>query len=88
MSVRRTTHATVLGYQSPEEFERKSVPESSANFSGATVTFVVDDENSENQERVSPGVSGEGDSIAVLLSYGLAGRLMLATIPYFSSIAT
>jgi hypothetical protein len=62
MSVRRTTHATVLGYQSPEEFERKSAQENPANFSGATVTFVVNDENSENQERLSPGVSGDEDS--------------------------
>jgi len=57
---------SALGYRSPEEFERKSVQENPANFSGATVTFVVNDENSENQERVSPGVSGDEDSNAVL----------------------
>jgi len=34
---------SALGYQSPEEFERKSVLENSANFSGATVKFVVND---------------------------------------------
>ena len=57
---------SALGYRSPEDFERKSVQENPANFSGATVTFVVNDENSENQERVSPGVSGDEDSNAVL----------------------
>jgi transposase InsO family protein len=57
---------SALGYRSPEEFERKSVQENPANFSSATVTFVVNDENSENQERVSPGVSGDEDSNAVL----------------------
>ena len=62
---RRRLHSA-LGYRSPEEFERKSAQENPANFSSATVTFVVNDENSENQERVSPGVSGDEDSNAVL----------------------
>ena len=57
---------SALGYQSPEEFERNSVEENSANFSGATVKFAVNDENGENQERSSTELSGDEDSNAVL----------------------
>lgn len=57
---------SALGYRSPEEFERESGRTNSADSSGATVEFVVDDENSENKGRVSPQVSGEEDSNAVL----------------------
>jgi transposase InsO family protein len=68
---------SALGYQSPEEFERKSVQENSANFSGATVKFVVNDENSENQERGSSELSGGEDSNAVLFP----GPLLLLRDP-------
>jgi hypothetical protein len=54
-----------LGYRSPEEFERES-GRTTADSSGATVEFVVDDENSENQERDSSKLAGEEDSNAVL----------------------
>jgi putative transposase len=57
---------SALGYQSPEEFERNSVQENPANFSGATVKFVVNDENSGNEERGSTKLSGDEDSNAVL----------------------
>jgi len=57
---------SALGYRSPEEFERESGRTNSADSSGATVEFVVDNENSENQERDSKKLSGEEDSNAVL----------------------
>jgi len=57
---------SALGYRSPEEFERESGRTNATGSPGATVKFVVDDENSENEERVSPQVSGEEDSNAVL----------------------
>jgi putative transposase len=57
---------SALGYRSPEEFERESGPTNSAGSQGATVEFVVDDENSENQERDSKKLAGEEDSNAVL----------------------
>jgi putative transposase len=57
---------SALGYRSPEEFERESGRTNSADSSGATVEFVVDDENSENEERDSTKLSGEEDSNAVL----------------------
>ena len=57
---------SALGYRSPEEFEQQSSRENSANSLGATVEFVVNNGNKENQERVSPQVSGEEDSNAVL----------------------
>jgi hypothetical protein len=57
---------SALGYRSPEEFERESGRTNSADSLGATVEFVVDDENSENEERDSTKLSGEEDSNAVL----------------------
>ena len=53
---------SALGYRSPEEFERESGRTNSADSSSATVEFVVDDENGENEERISTDLSGEGDS--------------------------
>jgi putative transposase len=53
---------SALGYRSPEEFERESGRTNSADSSGATVEFVVDDENSENEERDSTKLSGAGHS--------------------------
>jgi putative transposase len=57
---------SALGYRSPEEFEQQSVQENPTNSRGATVEFVVNDENSENQERGSTELSGDEDSNAVL----------------------
>jgi putative transposase len=57
---------SALGYRSPEEFERESGRTNSAGSQGATVEFVVDDENNENQERDSTKLAGEEDSNAVL----------------------
>lgn len=57
---------SALGYRSPEEFEQHSKRENSADSLGATVEFVVHNGNKENQERVSPQVSGDEDSNAVL----------------------
>ena len=57
---------SALGYRSPEEFERESEPGNSADSPGATVEFVVHNENSENEERVSKKLSGDEDSNAVL----------------------
>ena len=57
---------SALGYRSPEEFERESGRTNSAGVQGATVEFVVDDENSENEERDSTKLSEEEDSNAVL----------------------
>ncbi len=57
---------SALGYRSPEEFEQQSRRKNLADSPGATVEFVVNDGNSENQERVSPKVSGDEDSNAVL----------------------
>ena len=45
---------SVLGYRSPEEFERQSESANSADSNGATVEFFVNDGNDENQEKVSP----------------------------------
>ncbi len=56
---------SALGYRSPEEFEQQSERGLAADSRGATVQFIVNDENSENQERISPELSGEGDSNAV-----------------------
>ena len=62
---RRRLHSA-LGYRSPEEFERESGRTNSAGSQGATVEFVVDDENNENQERDSKKLAGDEDSNAVL----------------------
>ena len=56
---------SALGYRSPEEFERESA-EKSADSPGAIVELVVNDENSENEKRISNELSGEEDSNAVL----------------------
>ena len=56
---------SALGYRSPEEFERESA-ENSANSPGAIVELVVNDENSENEKRISTELTGEEDSNAVL----------------------
>ena len=56
---------SALGYRSPEEFERESA-ENSANSPGAIVEWVVNDENGENEKRISNELSGEEDSNAVL----------------------
>ena len=45
---------SALGYRSPEEFERESA-ENSANSPGAIVEWVVNDENGENEKRISNG---------------------------------
>ena len=57
---------SALGYRSPEEFERESSREASPQSLGATVEFVVHNENSENQERDSKKLAGDEDSNAVL----------------------
>jgi putative transposase len=57
---------SALGYRSPEEFERESGLTNPASSQGATVEFVVDDENSENEERGYKKLAGEEDSNAVL----------------------
>jgi transposase InsO family protein len=49
---------SALGYRSPEEFERETAHGNSAGSPGATVEFVVNDGNSENQERGSPVAPG------------------------------
>ncbi|MHB8412232.1 MAG: IS3 family transposase [Candidatus Acidiferrales bacterium] len=56
---------SALGYRSPEEFEQQTAgsPEKSL---GASVEFVVHNETTDNQERISPQMSGEEDSNAVL----------------------
>ena len=61
---RRRLHSA-LGYRPPEEFEQQRERGHSADFLGATVQFTVNDVNGENTERVSTGLSGEGDSNAV-----------------------
>src|SRR5260370_5658696 len=55
-----------LCYRSREEFERQSECRSpAADFRSATMQFFENDENGENEMRVSTELSGEGDSIAV-----------------------
>ena len=51
---------SALGYRSPEEFEQQSERGHSADSLGATVQFIVDDGNGENEQRASTGLSGEG----------------------------
>jgi putative transposase len=41
---------SALGYRSTEEFEQQCERGHSANSRGATVQFIVDDENTENEE--------------------------------------
>ncbi len=57
---------SALGYRSPEEFEQQSERGDSAEPLGATVQFIVNDGNGENEERVSTELSGGEDSNAVL----------------------
>ncbi len=57
---------SALGYRPPEEFERQSERGNSADSSGATMQFFVNNGNAENEKRISPEVSGEEDSNAVL----------------------
>jgi hypothetical protein len=57
---------SALGYRSPEEFERESGRTNSADSPGATVEFVVDSGNNENEKRIATELSGEEDSNAVL----------------------
>ena len=57
---------SALGYQSPEEFERQTARENSADSSSGTVEFVVNDGNGENEAGVSKEYAGEEDSNAVL----------------------
>jgi hypothetical protein len=56
---------SAVGYRFPEEFERQSA-ENSADSPGATVEFVVDSGNNENEKRIATELSGEEDSNAVL----------------------
>lgn len=56
---------SALGYQPPEEFERQSEQGHRAESLGATVQFIVNDGNGENEERISTELSGEGDSNTV-----------------------
>ena len=44
---------SALGYRSPEEFEQQSERGNSADSLGATVQFIVNDGNGENEERAS-----------------------------------
>jgi hypothetical protein len=71
----RKVHRTVLqhteialgpGYRSPEEFEQQSERGNSADSPGATMHFIMNDWNGENEERASTELSGEADSNAVL----------------------
>jgi len=55
---------SALGYRPPEEFEQQSERGQPAGSLGATVQFIVNDGNGENEERASTGLSGEGDSNA------------------------
>ncbi len=58
---------SALGYRSPEEFERQSECRSpAADSRSATMAFFENDGNGENEKRISPEVSGEEDSNAVL----------------------
>ena len=57
---------SALGYRSPEEFEQQRERQNSEDSIGATVHFIVNDGNSENEETASTGLSGEEDSNAVL----------------------
>ena len=56
---------SALGYRSPEEFERQS-ERGNSDSPGATVEFVVHNENSESEESDSKKLAGDEDSNAVL----------------------
>lgn len=58
---------SALGYRPPEEFERQSECRGPADSRSATVAFFENDENGENEMRVSRERTGEGDSITSLL---------------------
>jgi putative transposase len=49
---------SALGYRSPEEFEQQSERGHAADSRGATVQFIVNDGNSENEEWISTGGKG------------------------------
>jgi hypothetical protein len=51
---------SALGYRPPEEFEQQSERRNPAESLGATVQFIVNDGNSENEKRISTELSGEG----------------------------
>src|SRR5262249_22202412 len=57
---------SALGYRSPEEFEQQRERQNSADSIGATVHFIVNRGNSENEEKTSTGLSGGEDANAVL----------------------
>jgi hypothetical protein len=57
----------------PEEFEQQSERGHPADTLGATVRFIVNHGNAENEERASTGLSGEGDSNAVPFPRPLLG---------------
>jgi len=61
---RRRLHSA-LGYRPPEEFERQS-QRANGDARSASVEFVVNDENGENEEQASTELAGEEDSNAVL----------------------
>ena len=57
---------SALGYRPPEEFEQQSERGNLPAPLGATVEFVVNDGNGENQKRASKELFGEEDSNAIL----------------------
>ena len=57
---------SALGYRSPEEFEQQNQRGNSAESPGAIMQFFANEGNAENEKRISPEVSGEEDSNAVL----------------------
>jgi putative transposase len=61
---------SALGYRSPEEFERQS-ERGNSDSPGATVEFVVNNENNEHEERDSKKLAGDEDSNAVLFPRSL-----------------
>jgi hypothetical protein len=61
---RRRLHSA-LGYRPPEEFERQN-QRANGDARSASVEFVVNDENGENEEQASTALAGEEDSNAVL----------------------
>ena len=59
----KNSSSAILG--PPEEFEQQSERGHSTGSLGATLQFIVNDGNNENEEGASKGLSGEGDSNAV-----------------------